>query len=96
LFVTSQAGSSEIAVTPRFTDPDAQATAAGPVAPVPGTVVAVHCAAGDEVDAGQVLVVLEAMKVEHRIESAAAGLVEAVLVEVGDAVEAHQVLVRVT
>ena len=38
--------------------------------PVPGTVVSVEVAAGDEVSEGQTLVVLEAMKMEHRITAA--------------------------
>ncbi len=95
-WATSDAGTTEVREMPRFVAPGAEATAAGPVAPVPGTVVAVEVAVGDEVVAGQVLVVLEAMKVEHRIESATDGVVEAVLVAAGDSVEAHQVLVQVT
>jgi len=40
-------------------------------------------------------VVLEAMKMEHRIVAAADGVVDAVLVEVGQSVDAHQVVVTV-
>ncbi len=78
---------------PRFTDPDAAASAGGSVAPVPGTVVSVEVAAGDEVIEGQTLVVLEAMKMEHRITAAAAGTVTEVHVIPGASVDAHQVLV---
>lgn len=65
----------------------------GPVAPVPGTVAAVEVATGDSVAAGQTLVVLEAMKMEHRIVADADAVVEQVLVQPGQAVDAHQVLV---
>jgi propionyl-CoA carboxylase alpha chain len=67
--------------------------ARGPSSPVPGTVVAVHVSAGDVVSAGDPLVVLEAMKMEHRITADADASVVEVVVAVGDAVDAHEVLV---
>jgi acetyl/propionyl-CoA carboxylase alpha subunit len=67
--------------------------ARGPSSPVPGTVVAVHVAPGDAVTTGQALIVLEAMKMEHRITADADGTVLEVAVAVGDAVDAHEVLV---
>jgi propionyl-CoA carboxylase alpha chain len=66
------------------------------VAPLPGTVAAVEVGAGDTVTAGQVLVVLEAMKMEHRLDATVDGTVAEVLVAAGDRVDAHQVLVRLT
>ena len=50
---------------------------------------------GDAVAAGQTLVVIEAMKMEHRIGADRDGVVVQLLVAVGDAVEAHQLLARV-
>jgi acyl-CoA carboxylase subunit alpha len=80
---------------PRFVAPGAAgAGGRGPSAPVPGTVVKVEVAAGDEVVAGQTLVVLEAMKLEHRICAEVDGTVAAVTVSVGDRVDAHQLLVE--
>ncbi|HYH50677.1 MAG TPA: biotin carboxylase N-terminal domain-containing protein [Acidimicrobiia bacterium] len=70
-------------------------TAGSTAAPVPGTIVAVHVAPGDPVETGQLLAVLEAMKVEHQIRAATAGRVEAVLVAVGDSVEAHAPLLSI-
>jgi propionyl-CoA carboxylase alpha chain len=87
-------GGTTLVEVPRFKDPDAGATAGGLLAPVPGTVVAIRVEAGETVAAGQVLVVIEAMKVEHSIRAPGAGAVEAVLVAVGDSVEAHAPLVR--
>ncbi len=78
---------------PRFVDPDHAAAGGGPAAPVPGTVVSVEISAGDEVTEGQTLIVLEAMKMEHRITAAVDGVVDEVLVNTGDSVDAHQVLV---
>jgi propionyl-CoA carboxylase alpha subunit len=78
---------------PRLPDSDAALVAGGPVSEVPGTVVEVLVAAGDTVSAGQRLVVLEAMKMEHPALAAADGIVETVHVEVGQYVEAHATLV---
>ena len=81
---------------PRFDDAKADAHRGGPSAPVPGTVVAVEVSVGDPVVAGRTLVILEAMKMEHKITSSFAGVVSEVLVAAGDSVDAHQMLVVVT
>ncbi len=78
---------------PRLPAPDAAVAGAGPVSEVPGTVVEVLVAPGDEVRAGQKLVVLEAMKMEHPALAAVDGVVETVHVSVGQYVEAHATLV---
>ena len=83
-------------IRPRFADLEAGAAAAGPSTPVPGTVTVVEVSAGDRVTAGQTLVVLEAMKMEHRITADAGGIVSEVLVEPGQSVDAHQVVVVLT
>jgi propionyl-CoA carboxylase alpha chain len=79
-------------IRPRFPDLEAGASAAGPSTPVPGTVTVVEVTPGDRVTAGQTLVVLEAMKMEHRITADADGVVSEVLVEPGQSVDAHQVV----
>ena len=94
VWVNDELGQTAWRLLPRFPDATAAAAGGGPTAPVPGKVVGVEVAAGDAVTAGQVLVVLEAMKVEHRIVAAADGVIDAVLVDVGDSVDAHQLLVR--
>jgi acetyl-CoA carboxylase carboxyltransferase component len=64
-------------------------------APLQGTVTAIEVAAGDAVHAGQALVVLEAMKLEHVIEAPHAGIVRGVSVAIGDLVQESSVLVTV-
>jgi acetyl-CoA/propionyl-CoA carboxylase biotin carboxyl carrier protein len=65
----------------------------GPVvAPLPGTVVAVEATAGAAVTAGQVLVVVEAMKMEHQVVAPVDGVVTSVTVRIGDKVEIQQTL----
>lgn len=73
------------------------ARASGPsrlTAPIPGKVVAVKAAAGDEVAAGQALVVLEAMKMENELAAEQAGRVVSVHVADGDTVESGQLLIE--
>jgi len=82
-------------VLPRFDQNAQHADTAGPSTPVPGTVTDVRVVAGDEVAAGQILVVLEAMKMEHSIVADADGVVTAVHVRPGQSVDAHQVVVTV-
>jgi 3-methylcrotonyl-CoA carboxylase alpha subunit len=62
--------------------------------PMPGRIVAVSVAAGDEVVAGQPLVVLEAMKMEHALVAPADGRVTEMGVSVGDQVAEGVVAVR--
>lgn len=92
--VSTTEGQVELTERPRFPSVSAEMAAGGPTAPVPGTVIAVEVAAGDEVVDGQTLVVMEAMKMEHRIVAPGDALVGEVLVAVGDQVDANQVLVH--
>ncbi len=80
---------------PRFAGEADDQQAGASTTPVPGTITLVLVSVGDMVVAGQTLVVLEAMKMEHRIVAAADGVVDAVFVEVGQSVDAHQVVVTV-
>lgn len=75
----------------------AAAAAVGPSrldAPIPGKVVKVHVSVGDEVEAGQPLVVLEAMKMENELTATQAGKVMAVHVEPGQTIDAGGLLVE--
>ncbi len=86
-------GQTSIEIAPRFTVPSALAAGSGTAAPVPGRIVAVRVSVGDVVEEGQVLVVLEAMKMEHTIRASGSATVTEVRVAAGDQVDARQVLV---
>ena len=60
--------------------------------PMPGTIVAVNVKVGDSVKKGQVLMILEAMKMENEIMAGADGTVASVAVSAGQAVEAGTAL----
>ncbi|MCC6538461.1 MAG: biotin/lipoyl-binding protein [Bryobacterales bacterium] len=62
------------------------------VAPMPGKVIRVLAAEGDEVQAGQGIVVVEAMKMQNEMPAPRAGRVTSLRVEAGQAVSAGQVL----
>ena len=62
--------------------------------PLPGTVTEVFVKAGDQVEAGQVLLIVEAMKMKNSIRSTHGGLVKDVLVSAGQSVAHKQALVQ--
>ena len=87
------AGTIEWITPPRFADHDLAAEGGGPHSPLPGTVIAVHVEPGQAVDDGQLLMVVEAMKMEHKITAAGPGVVAEVRFAVGDRVDQGDLLV---
>ena len=85
-------GHLSLRLVPRFVDP-ADAVASGSLlAPMPGTVVKVAVETGQEVAAGDVVLVLEAMKMQHTVTAPAAGTVAEINVQPGAQVAAGEVL----
>jgi len=64
-------------------------------APMPGQVRAVNVSEGDAVTKGQTLLVLEAMKMEIRVQALQNGLVKKLLVKQGQTVEREQMLIEI-
>jgi acetyl/propionyl-CoA carboxylase alpha subunit len=68
----------------------------GLTAPMPGQVRAVNASEGEAVKKGQTLLVLEAMKMEIRVQAPRDGLVKRVFVQQGETVEREQLLIEVS
>jgi biotin carboxyl carrier protein len=87
----------EVLTPAEAVDAVSAARTAGPsrlTAPIPGKVVAVKVEAGDKVEAGQALIVLEAMKMENELASDQSGRIAAIHVAAGDTVEGGELLVE--
>ncbi|HUI02536.1 MAG TPA: biotin carboxylase N-terminal domain-containing protein [Acidimicrobiales bacterium] len=93
LFVDGAGGASVLRARERFPLPGAQLAEGALVAPLPGTVVKVTVSVGDTVAAGDTLVAIEAMKMEHEVQAPAPGTVTEVHVGAGEQVEAGRLLV---
>ena len=93
VWVQGPDGDVALTAVPRFPDAErGEAVAGGLVAPMPGTVLAVRVAPGDTVAAGQLLMIVEAMKMEHRITAPRAGTVTEVRARPGDQVSGGDLL----
>ncbi len=84
-----------LALKPRFPDKSTLVPAGGCVAPMPGKIIEVRVSEGDAVRAGQVLLIMEAMKMEHSVSAPQDGTVDRVSVVNGDQVDADALLVVV-
>ncbi len=95
VFVDSPLGPVHLVALPRFGDPDAAVAQGSLLAPMPGSVLRIGAEVGDSVTAGQPLVWLEAMKMEHTVTSPGDGVLAELNVEVGQQVDVGAVLARV-
>ncbi|MFJ9854188.1 biotin carboxylase N-terminal domain-containing protein [Streptomyces sp. NPDC101150] len=88
-YVDSPQGARTLTAVPRFPDPAARTEPGSLLAPMPGTVVRIAdgLAEGDRVEAGQPLLWLEAMKMEHKITAPAPGTLTALPARTGQQVE---------
>ena len=85
-------GSESFEIVPRFTDPAAELASGSLVAPMPGAVISIAVAAGDRVRAGDTILVLEAMKMQHTVTAPADGTVIEITVQPGGQVAAGEVM----
>lgn len=91
--VDGPAGHVRLVEHERFPSATRLADAGSLHAPMPGKVLSVLVVEGDSVIAGQSLLVMEAMKMEHALRAPVAGTVESVLAAQGDQVEAEAALI---
>jgi len=92
-YVDIPAGSLNFLEKSRFPEPDSADVEGGLTAPMPGKILAINISEGDSVETGQLLVLMEAMKMEHQIVAAFDGSVSEVRVAVGDQVDNGELLV---
>jgi pyruvate carboxylase subunit A/propionyl-CoA carboxylase alpha chain len=95
IFVDSPLGPVQLVALPRFPDPDAAVAQGSLLAPMPGSVLRVGATVGDIVAAGQPLIWLEAMKMEHTVTAPSDGVLAELNVEAGQQVDVGAVLARV-
>ncbi|MGK5743268.1 acetyl/propionyl/methylcrotonyl-CoA carboxylase subunit alpha [Micromonospora sp. URMC 103] len=92
VFVDGPGGSVTFAELPRFPEPTAELAAGSLVAPLPGTVARLHVATGQRVAAGDLLLTLEAMKLEHPVVAPIDGMVAELPVPAGGQADTGAVL----
>ncbi len=93
LYLTAGHGTMALEAAPRFAVPEVDTPTGGLSAPMPGVVLEVRAEPGDHVTAGQTLVVLEAMKMEHHMNAPIDGVVAEVRVAEGDQVDNGELLI---
>ena len=95
LFVHGPNGDIGFRERPRFVLPGAEESAGAFVAQTPGKVIDLRVKVGDRVSAGETVLLLEAMKMEHPVRAPEDGVVTEVLVAPGEQVEAGTLLLVV-
>jgi propionyl-CoA carboxylase alpha chain len=95
LVVHGPLGTATLVAVPRFPPAEREDLAGGCLAPMTGIIREVRVAVGDRVEKGTVLLVLEAMKMEHQMTARDVGVVKQVRVEVGQMVDPDEILVVV-
>ncbi len=91
-YVDSDDGPAVLTEVPRFPVPQSDDESGSLHAPMPGRILRIEAGDGDKVFEGQVLMVMEAMKMEHAIRAPHDGILTDIRCEVGDQVEAEHVL----
>ncbi|MCA9076367.1 MAG: biotin/lipoyl-binding protein [Planctomycetaceae bacterium] len=95
VYVDSSLGSTTLVEMPRFPEAATDAITGSLTAPLPGVVSEVLVSIGDTVAEGDVLVVIESMKVLHRIAASQTGKVSQLSVKAGETVQAGAVLAMI-
>jgi propionyl-CoA carboxylase alpha chain len=92
VYVSSPLGHSTLTEVPRHPGAEEVAAEGALTAPMPGKVVRLEVGDGAEVEAGAVVAVLEAMKMEHELTAPASGIVSELRVAAGQQVDAGAVI----
>ncbi len=90
--VDSPLGPVTLTALPRFVDPSTVVAEGSLLAPMPGAVIRLGAAVGDRVAAGQPILWLEAMKMEHTVKAPTSGVLTELSVDVGHQVDVGSIL----
>ncbi|RVW01509.1 acetyl/propionyl/methylcrotonyl-CoA carboxylase subunit alpha [Rhodococcus spongiicola] len=90
--IDSPLGPVTLTAVPRFVDPSMSVAEGSLLAPMPGAVIRLGAALGDQVEAGQPILWLEAMKMEHTVKAPTSGVLAELPVVVGQQVDVGSVL----
>lgn len=93
IWVQGPEGDVELSLAARFPEPDTDVVAGALLAPMPGRVVSVAVAIDEAVQPGQLLMIVEAMKMEHRVVAPEAGTVTELRAVAGEQVQGGDLLV---
>jgi biotin carboxyl carrier protein len=78
---------------PKLHRPKSVVNASSILAPLPGLIQRIHVRVGEEVKAGQTVIIMEAMKMENEIQAVTEGVVKEIKVREGDSVNEADVLI---
>lgn len=92
--VKKEASEPKTYTAPQTSTPGAAVNTNEIIAPLPGTVVEVFVKSGDKVEKGQVVLIIEAMKMKNSIRATRSGTAQEVLVSAGQSVAHKQVLIK--
>jgi propionyl-CoA carboxylase alpha chain len=87
IFINMPFGDVNASVLPRFMEPGNDVPEGGLIAPMPGKVIDVKVKKGSQVKAGDTLVIIEAMKMEHAIKATETGKIAKVMIKLNDQVD---------
>jgi propionyl-CoA carboxylase alpha chain len=96
VYCDSVLGGTTLIERPRLPEPGTDAAPGSLLAPMPGTVIRVVAEQGQHVEAGAVIAVFEAMKMEHSVRAPVAGTVSELSVHVGQTVESGEIVAVIT
>jgi propionyl-CoA carboxylase alpha chain len=87
IFINMPFGDVNASILPRFIEPGNDVPEGGLIAPMPGKVIDVKVKKGSKVKAGDTLVIIEAMKMEHAIKATETGKIAKVMIKLNDQVD---------
>jgi len=87
VFINMPFGDVNASVLPRFLEPGNDVPEGGLIAPMPGKVIDVKVKKGSKVKAGDTLVIIEAMKMEHSVKATETGKIAKVMIQLNDQVD---------